>query len=266
MSRQPGGTRWLLPVVTLALLVIGTAIIAVALTVALTDSDTRGTQHAPAGATPVTPRPEPPAQPGDAPTNLSSGAAPGPVSELVEPAWIASTSKAADLPERALAAYAGAAIAVGRTHPGCGLGWNTLAAIGLVESEHGSIGKSSLHASGATRPPIIGVALDGKAVAAIRDTDRGLLDEDATWDRAVGPMQFIPTTWSAHATDGNDDGKADIHNLDDAAMTAAVYLCTTGGDLTRPDDWIAAVSAYNPDTSYNAEVAAAATAYSEARG
>lgn len=266
MSPRPGGTRWLLPVVTLALLVLGTAIIAVALTVALTGSDTQGTQRTPTGATPTTSTAEPPALSGDAPTSSSSVAPTGPVTELVEPAWIVSTAKAADIPERALAAYAGASIAVGRTHPDCGLGWNTLAAIGLVESEHGTIGKASLHASGTTRPPIIGVALDGKGVATIRDTDRGLLDEDTTWDRAVGPMQFIPTTWTAHATDGSGDGEVDIHNLDDAAVTAAAYLCTTGGDLTRSDGWIAAVSAYNPDQSYNAKVAAAATAYSEAGG
>jgi membrane-bound lytic murein transglycosylase B len=262
MSPRPGSMRWLLPAATLVLLVLATAVISVALTVALTDSDSPG---APRGATPTTSTSELPALSGDAPTSSSAGTSAG-VTELVDAAWVARTATAAGIPERALAAYAGASIAVARTHPDCGLGWNTLAAIGLVESEHGSIGDASLRASGTTRPPIIGVALDGTGVAAVRDTDRGLLDEDATWDRAVGPMQFIPTTWSAHATDGNGDGDPDIHHMDDAAMTAAVYLCGTRSDLTGADAWIAAVSAYNPDPSYNAEVAAAARAYAEGRG
>lgn len=261
MSAGSGRRRWLLPVATLLLLALGTAAVAVALTLAVTESDDTSV---PAGAAPTdTPSTGIPALTGDTPTSSTSGAD-GPVAELADPAWVAATARTAEIPERALAAYAGAAIAVGRTQPNCGIGWNTLAAIGLVESEHGSIGKASLDASGTARPPIIGVALDGDRVAAIRDTDGGRLDRDPTWDRAVGPMQFIPATWAAHATDANGDGDADIQNIDDAALTAAIYLCSTGGDLTQPDPWIAAVTAYNPDRGYNARVAEAASTYAAA--
>ena len=189
-----------------------------------------------------------------------------PVAELADPIWVARIAETGGIPARAMAAYAGAALATAETDPGCGLGWNTLAAIGHVESEHGSIDGSTIAEDGVARPPIIGIPLDGsKGVARIPDTDRGELDQDTTWDRAVGPMQFIPATWTAHAQDGNRDGIADIHNLDDAALTAAAYLCTTGGDLTIAQNWIKAIAAYNPDAKYNHSVAAAAKRYAGLR-
>lgn len=188
------------------------------------------------------------------------------VAELANPAWVTRVAKAGRIPERALAAYAGAAIAVRESHPGCGLGWNTLAAIGLVESEHGSIDGSAIGPDGVAAPPIVGLALDGKGVAAIRDTDRGVLDGDATWDRAVGPMQFIPATWAAAARDGNLDGVTDVQNIDDAALAAAVHLCGVGSDLTVGENWIAAIAAYNDDATYNNRVAEAATRYARLEG
>lgn len=217
---------------------------------------------------PVTPAPSPvptreipsvaatPAPDAPSSTQVARG-----VAELADPAWVARIARAGRIPERALTAYAGAAIAVRASHPGCGLGWNTLAAIGLVESEHGTIGGSAIGADGIAAPPIIGVALDGKGVAAIRDTDRGELDGDTTWDRAVGPLQFIPATWAAAARDGNLDGVADVPNIDDAALAAAVHLCEVGGDLTVGENWIAAIAAYNDDPAYNNRVADAAGHY-----
>ncbi|WP_447407116.1 lytic murein transglycosylase, partial [Clostridium perfringens] len=72
---------------------------------------------------------------------------------------------------------------------------------------------------------IRGPALDGDGVAAIADTDGGRWDGDTLWDRAVGPMQFIPDTWSRWGADGNGDGAADPNQIDDAALATARYLC-----------------------------------------
>ncbi|MEV6370850.1 lytic murein transglycosylase [Micromonospora musae] len=164
------------------------------------------------------------------------------------------------MPERALAAYAGASLAEAQKNPGCHLGWNTLAAIGQVESAHGTLGGATTGVDGVATPAIIGRALDGHGVAKIPDTDHGRLDGDTTWDHAVGPLQFTPATWATHAQDGNHDGVTDINNIDDAALAAAGYLCRSG-DLTVARNWIAAVTAYNPDPAYTNKVADAANSY-----
>lgn len=212
-----------------------------------------------------------PAEPSAAPTAVAApSAAPSPpvggvttagIAAQVDPAWVARVAARAGIPVRALAAYAGAALAVAASHPRCGLGWNTLAAIGSVESAHGTIGGARIDADGVARPAIVGIALDGSASARIADTDDGAVDGDAEWDRAVGPMQFIPSTWAVYGRDGDGDGRADIHQIDDAALSAAVYLCDVGGDLTDPARWIAAVHDYNPDAAYNHRVADAAARY-----
>ena len=46
------------------------------------------------------------------------------------------------------------------------------------------------------------------------------------YDRAVGPMQFIPSTWSVIGVDGDNDGKRNPQDIDDAALATAVYLCS----------------------------------------
>lgn len=181
-----------------------------------------------------------------------------PISELADPAWISRIAKAGKIPERALAAYAGAALAVGESQPGCGLGWNTLAAIGLVESEHGSMNHATLRPDGTVAPAIVGIQIGS-------DTDRGELDGDTARDHAVGPMQFIPSTWAVTAQDGNRDGTSDINQIDDAALAAALHLCDVGGDLTQSANWIAAINAYNPSVEYNNRVADAASRYAKLR-
>ena len=185
-----------------------------------------------------------------------------PVAELPSPTWAQATSEATGIPVRALSAYAGAAIRVAETRPECGIGWNTLAGIGAVESKHGTYGGSQVLDSGQVEPPIIGVPLDGSAgFLAIPDTDGGALDGDTEWDRAVGPMQFIPETWAKHGQDANFDGVADPHHIDDAVQTAAAYLCERGGDLTTDDGWNSAISAYNLPAEYAREVAGYAELY-----
>ena len=132
------------------------------------------------------------------------------------------------IPEVAKEAYEGAAAAAG-----CGVPWSLLAAIGRVESNHGRFAGATLLSDGRSDPPIVGIPLDGRpGVARITDTDGGRHDGDAVYDRAVGPMQFIPGTWAMFATDGDRDGKADPFDLDDAAAAAATYLCRAGGDLS----------------------------------
>lgn len=179
-----------------------------------------------------------------------------PLEQLAAPDWLARTSEATGIPERALSAYAGAAIRVSETRPECGIGWNTLAGIGAVESRHGTYGGSQVSVTGLVEPPIIGVPLNGSdGFLAIPDTDGGALDGDTEWDRAVGPMQFIPETWAKYGQDANFDGVADPHQIDDAVQTAAVYLCERGGDLTSDDGWATAIAAYNLPAAYARDVA-----------
>jgi len=66
---------------------------------------------------------------------------------------------------------------------------------------------------------------EGNGFAVIEDSDDGALDGNARWDRAVGPMQFIPETWAYWEADGNQDGVLDPQNLYDAAATAGRFLC-----------------------------------------
>lgn len=186
-----------------------------------------------------------------------------PVARLADPTWVRETAARTGVPERALGAYAGAALRTAETHPGCGIGWNTLAGVGEVETDHGRHDGSSVDAAGRVTPPILGVALDGDGVMAVPDTDDGALDGDERWDRAVGPMQFIPATWQAHAQDGDLDGTTDVHQYDDAALTAAVYLCRSGGDLTSDDGWTAALARYNRSAAYARDVAEHAEDYGE---
>ena len=148
--------------------------------------------------------------------------------------WTASSLAEHDLPSAALRAYKRAAASIDTTDPGCHLPWTLLAGIGRVESDHGRYGGSVLGNDGVPRPAIVGVALNGKGpVAAISDTDGGAFDGDQVWDRAVGPMQFIPSTWLGGAErDGDGDGVQSPNDIDDAALAAAAYLCGSGGDLS----------------------------------
>lgn len=136
-----------------------------------------------------------------------------------------------------LAAYRRAEQAVGASDPRCGLRWQLLAAIGKVES--GQARGGQVDAAGTTLRPILGPVLDGNGFANISDTDGGAYDGDARYDRAVGPMQFIPSTWAAWGQDGNGDGKRDPGNVYDAALAAGRYLCSrhprpAGGRGPRP--------------------------------
>jgi membrane-bound lytic murein transglycosylase B len=177
-----------------------------------------------------------------------------------DPAWTGRTAVATGIPERALRAYASAALTLKAEQPACGLGWNTLAGIGAIESAHGTHSGGRLDDAGYPQPAIRGIPLDGSASAAISDTDGGVWDGDAVWDRAVGPLQFIPSTWQKWGADGDGDGVADPNQIDDAALAAGRYLCAAG-EMTSASGWRRAVFSYNHLDSYVDDVAATADAY-----
>ena len=115
---------------------------------------------------------------------------------------------------------------------------------------------------GVASPKIIGPALDGNGYASIPDTGGGAHDGDTKWDRAVWPMQFIPGTWKLHGADGNGDGAKDPHNIDDASLAAARYLCARGG-MDSAGGWRSAVIGYNRSEQYLADVARVANTYAQ---
>ena len=86
------------------------------------------------------------------------------------------------------------------------------------------------------------------------DSDGGRHDGDLEFDRAVGPMQFIPTTWSRWGRDGNGDGVADPQNIFDAALAAAHYLCSGPGGLDTDSALTDAYLRYNQSRSYALKV------------
>lgn len=185
---------------------------------------------------------------------------------LPDAGWLASTAALTGIPSRALQAYASAASTANAAQPTCTIGWNTIAAIGSIESGHGTHGGGSLTASGNSSRPIIGPQLNGDGYALIPDTDGGNLDGDAAWDRAVGPMQFIPSTWRTAGRDGNGDGAADPLNIDDAALSAALYLCSGGRNLSTGQGWTDAVMSYNHSADYVSQVRRQANAYAAQTG
>ncbi len=158
----------------------------------------------------------------------------------------------ATIPAPVLAAYRDAASWAAGFAPSCHLPWTVLAGIGRVESNHGRDGGLRISAEGDISPAILGPVLDGTGgAAAIRDTDHGRYDHDTTWDRAVGPMQFIPSTWMSAGRDGNGDGVADPSNVFDATVSAAAYLCLAGGgSLADPANLRRAVFSYNHSQAY----------------
>ncbi|MBO0822771.1 MAG: lytic murein transglycosylase [Actinobacteria bacterium] len=177
-------------------------------------------------------------------------------------AGVTTALDASGIPAVALAAYQRAATALAASDPACHLPWQLLAGIGRVESDDGRFGGAVLLSDGYGTRPIFGLPLDGRdGVALVRDTDGGSLDGDPNFDRAVGPMQFIPSTWAVYGIDGNGDGKRDPNNIFDAALAAADYLCAGGGDMTNPAQEAAAVRRYNDADEYVRVVLALAASY-----
>ena len=104
------------------------------------------------------------------------------------------------------------------------LSWTVLAAIGEVESGNGAnVGPSSAG--------------------------------------ALGPMQFLPSTWQQWGIDGfGDTGVPDIMNPFDAVPSAAAMLCADGADRGAAG-LQAAIFSYNHADWYVNEVLAIAREY-----
>ncbi len=150
------------------------------------------------------------------------------------------------LPSDVLAAYT---LAIAVAPPGCHLTLPLLAAIGQVES--GNLAGHAVDAKNRVTPAIIGPVLNGKGdVRAVPDTDGGQWDGDKKWDRALGPFQFIPSSWRVAGVDMDADGVRDPQNIFDAAGAAMVYLCAGGRDLATASGLRQGVLAYNHSTSY----------------
>ena len=177
------------------------------------------------------------------------------------------TVRAQQIPRRVLAAYVSSANTIDAAQPTCHLRWYVLAGIGFIESGHAHGGGSeSKHWNGTAKPPIFGPLLDGSADGsggvAWHDTDGGRFDHNDQWERAVGPMQFMPSTWAVWGADGNRDRQEDPQQIDDATLAAAGYLCTGGGSaLDQLDHLIAAVYSYNHSYAYVRAVLTVAAQY-----
>jgi hypothetical protein len=111
-----------------------------------------------------------------------------------------------DLPLVALDAYVKASVRMAFERPECGLRWSGLAAVGKVESGHGTYGGSRLTAAGDASQPIVGIPLDGtNGTAVVGDTDGGRWDGDPTstgpWGRcSSSPVRGRRSAVTATAT------------------------------------------------------------------
>lgn len=167
---------------------------------------------------------------------------------------LASNASGTDIPYVVLNAYVTAAARTADEDPSCRVSWHHLAGIGKVESRHGSFGGNTVGPDGRTDGEILGPVLDGDPWLAIPDSDGGVYDGNLEWDRAVGPMQFIPTSWEIFGRDGNGDGEADPHNLYDAALAAAGHLCRRHSGLDAEPSFRQSLLGYNRSPVYGSDV------------
>jgi membrane-bound lytic murein transglycosylase B len=168
------------------------------------------------------------------------------------------------IPSAALSAYQRAAQIIDAADTTCNVPWELIAAIGRVESNHGQYGGNTLNSDGVSEPGVFGPQLNGKnGTQAIMDTDGGQLDQDPVYDRAVGPMQFIPSTWSSVKVDADGDGQRNPQDIDDASLASGVYLCSGNDDLSSRAGQQAAVFRYNHSQSYVDLVLRIMEAYSQ---
>ena len=225
---------------------------AVGSTLAVTGSPTGSAARAAASASPSTTEGTPPslADFADFQALQDKPAATAPIRRLPHVRLAAVT--VAGIPPVPLSAYRRAAHELSVAQPGCHVPWWLIAGIGFVESGHAHSGGSAYAGwNGVARPPIYGPVLNGShGFKAIPDTDGGALDGDRRWDRAVGPMQFLPSTWRTWSPSGRFDGHANPQNIFAAAGAAAGYLCASGTDLSQSHAMALAVYSYNHSFDY----------------
>src|SRR4029079_13816941 len=176
-----------------------------------------------------------PRPPGDPVPKIDTHAKGRPADQLHE--WAAERAPVLGMPVAALEAYAYAARVAEVENPDCHLAWTTLAGIGQVESHHGTYRGAVIAPNGDVTPPIRGVRLDGTNGNLEIIDDDGDADGEPEYARAMGPMQFIPETWKLYGVDANNDGVISPDNFDDAALSAAGYLCWRGQDPAPPRGW-----------------------------
>jgi membrane-bound lytic murein transglycosylase B len=167
-------------------------------------------------------------------------------------------SGALGIPTMALSAYRNAQKIMAASYPGCGISWNLLAGIGRIESMHATGGATD--ARGTAVRPIYGPALNG-ALPGNEVVVQSSIAGQVTYARAMGPMQFLPSTWARYASDGDGDGVADPQNLYDSTLAAARYLCSGGLDLRDQSQVMAAILRYNNSMPYARNVLGWAAAY-----
>jgi hypothetical protein len=256
-KRRATGSGWrqVAPLIPLALF-------ASAFTVSATDDPaiaTASLENGLSGGSPVVVPKQPVREPANVPVPgvVGHGVDPG-----EEPTQVVSGLSRNGIPNAALKAYSRAQQVLAQADPSCHLPWTLVAAIGRVESNHGRFGGNALNAQGVAIPGIFGPRLDGSSgMARISDTDAGSFDGDGAFDRAVGPMQFIPGTWRAMGVDGDGDGVRNPQDIDDAAMSTGVYLCSGKTDLADASDLNAAILRYNHSQQYVDLVTSIAKAY-----
>ena len=196
---------------------------------------------------------------GDPVPEISTHAAGRPADQLLE--WAEQRAPGMGIPVSALEAYGYAARVAQVENPECHLSWTTLAGIGMVESHHGTYRGAEIAPNGDVSPPIRGVRLDGTN-GNLQILDNSVPgDGDPVYARAMGPMQFIPETWRLYGVDANNDGVLSPDNFDDAALSAAGYLCFRGKDMATPRGWMNALRAYNHSDLYARTVRDWAAAY-----
>ncbi|QIK74503.1 lytic transglycosylase domain-containing protein [Nocardioides piscis] len=192
-----------------------------------------------------------PTQAIEAPASVSAPPGSTPAAASGDTGRIIATASTSGIPTAALAAYQRAEAVINSADKSCELPWQLIAAIGRVESDHGRFAGNTLDDDGVAQPGIYGIPLNGKNnTQRITDTDAGQHDSDVKFDRAVGPMQFIPSTWSVVGVDGDNDGKRNPQDIDDAALATAVYLCSGDDDLSSDKGQRASVYRYNHSNDY----------------
>ena len=174
------------------------------------------------------------------------------------PAAVISSSGGMRIPAMALAAYRKAEQTMAVAAPGCGVSWNLLAGIGRIESSHANGGATDT--SGTALRPIYGPVLDG-SLPGNEVIVQGNTGGRPVYARAMGPMQFLPGTWSRFASDGDGDGKSDPQNIFDAALGTARYLCSGGLNLRNQAQVLTAILRYNNSMAYAQNVLGWAAAY-----
>ena len=265
-SRRPAG-RFVVPTLVITVILAATGSAGLYLTQAVSPPPQAGASGSMVPSAPVS---------YDATGDLPSADNPAPATnpnpgtqQLTRPqdtltGWAQKVSPVVGIPTVALRAYGYATLRLANDQPGCHLGWTTLAAIGKVESDHGRTGGAIPQPDGNVLPPVVGPALNGQSgVQTILDTDGGRYDGDRVYDHAVGPMQFIPSTWQRYQVDGDQNGVADPNNLNDTTLAAANYLCAGGRDLNTAGGWWGAVLSYNAIQLYARNVFDAANDYGQ---